>query len=126
MSLENINEAEAEPVIRFVSFYYVTRECFSQAEGGCWFDYYVPVACFAIGHFTNGSPSVSKAQENIAGIQAEAERLGLILEGTEIERVGGGTRKVNPISSVAAEANGRYHFEAVPFEMETKAWPHYE
>jgi hypothetical protein len=37
--------------VRYVSFYKVSRECYSPAEGGCWFDRKTLVATFPLSHF---------------------------------------------------------------------------
>jgi hypothetical protein len=39
--------------IRYLSFYEVSRECYSPAEGGCWYDRHTLVATFPVSHFLN-------------------------------------------------------------------------
>ena len=39
--------------IRYVSFYEVSRECYSPAEGGCWYNRHTLVATFPVSHFLN-------------------------------------------------------------------------
>jgi hypothetical protein len=46
--------------VRYVSFYTVSRECYSPAEGGCWFDRHTLVATLPIVHFRGYDLGVSR------------------------------------------------------------------
>jgi hypothetical protein len=115
--------------IKFVTFYSASLECYSQAEGGCYFTYLKPVACFNLQYFTNGSSHAGNIDKKL--IEETADQLGLLLEGSEIQW---GTnddgspnmRKVRGISSAAPEADGKWFFEEKPFENQTTEWPQYE
>lgn len=106
-------------------------ECYSPAEGGCWYVHLSPVACyprrlFAADAYDDTSPL------DLAKVHAEADRLNLTLEDTEIfhyrdELNVEHFRKVRPISSCAPEANARfYDGENEPFENRTTSRPVYE
>jgi hypothetical protein len=115
--------------IKFVNFYFASLECYSQAEGGCYFVYLKPAASFPLKYFTNGSSNAQHLDKD--KIAEVGESLGLVLEHTEIEC---GTnddgspemRKVRGIRSSAPEANAVYYLEEKPFESETTEWPQYE
>ncbi|NCA22326.1 MAG: hypothetical protein EBS86_14460 [Crocinitomicaceae bacterium] len=115
--------------VKFVTFYSSSLECYSQAEGGCYFVYRKPVACFVLKYFTNGSSHAANIDKKL--IEETADQLGLLLEGSEIQWGSNddgspSMRKVRGIRSAAPEADGEYFLEAEPFENETKEWPQYE
>lgn len=114
--------------IKFVTFYASSLECYSQAEGGCWFVYRKPVACFPLTFFTCGSRHAANLDK--AQVQEMADTLNLTLNGSDIEwgkdEDGNPKYKKANLRSAAPDADGEYFLEAEPFENETKEWPHYE
>ena len=117
--------------MKYLSFYSASMECYSNAEGGCYYVHTSPVACyprrlFAADAYDDTSPL------DLEKVHAEADRLNLTLEGTEIYHYRDELnvvhyRKVRPISSCAPEANARfYDGETEPFENRTTSRPVYE
>ncbi|NDH06546.1 hypothetical protein EBX93_11600, partial [bacterium] len=87
--------ARRNPERLFVNFYHVSREEYSPAEGGCWFDYYQPVLCLPVSRLQEmvyptrwSGPAWSPADDDLTeeartlvNLYAE-EQLGLTLEST--------------------------------------------
>lgn len=117
--------------MKYLSFYSASLECYSNAEGGCYYVHRSPVACyprrlFAVDAYDDTSPL------DVAKVHAEAERLNLTLEGAEVflyrDELGVDVfRKVRGIRSCSPEADGDfYDGEDEPFENRTKSRPVYE
>lgn len=128
--------ARRNPERLFVNFYHVSREEYSPAEGGCWFDYYQPVMSIPVSRLEYmvfptrwSGPAWSPVDDDLTeeartlvNLYAE-DNLGLTLETTML-----GDRKARPIYSACGQgrADARWHLEAEPFESMTRRWPHYE
>ena len=106
----------------FVSFYHSVQEEYSPAEGGCWFIRRTPVACYPAKKFWDYS---AKSLDRKL-LEAEASRLGLTLEGEEVEGRDGSIRKVSPICSCAPEADCEAFLETYPFSHAETIAPRYE
>ena len=106
----------------FVSFYHSEQEEYSPAEGGCWFIRRTPVACYPASKFWSHSLKAL----NPKLLEAEADRLGLTLEGSEVENRDGTCRRVRKISSCSPEADCQAFLETYPFENARTIAPHYE
>ena len=121
----------------FVTFYHVSREEFSPAEGGCWFDYYRPVLCIPLMHiphiiyptrwadtalWSDADDDMTSQAKDLVNLYAE-DVLGLTLETTIIDG-----RKALPIYSACWQnrADARWHIEEEPMQSRTIRWPHYE
>lgn len=122
----------------FLNFYRVSREEYSPAEGGCWFDYYQPLMCIPFNEikslvfptrwdgieiWDSINEDLTSHAKDLINLYAE-ETLGLTLESTMING-----RKARPIYSAAGgwgRADARWHMEDKPFETMTTVWPHYE
>lgn len=100
----------------FWNFYAVEQICFSDAEGGCWYDCYEPVSCFPRSKFR----TVEEAKE------FGRKEFGLTFSGDMIERSDGSLRPANGIHSCRAEVDGDCSLESFPFESMTFETPHYE
>lgn len=72
--------------IRYVSFYTITRECYSPAEGGCWFDRHSLVATFPRGFFGYFYTPESTTETLMALAMSEAGRMGLNYDAIRLER----------------------------------------
>lgn len=69
--------------VRYLSFYNISRECYSPAEGGCWFDRYTLVATFPLSHFTvYGERDYDVV---LAVAHGEASRMGLTFDCIRLE-----------------------------------------
>lgn len=106
----------------FVSFYHSEQEEYSPAEGGCWFIRRTPVACYPASKFW--SHSLKALDPKL--LEAEASRLGLTLEGEEVQNLDGTCRRVRKICSCAPEADCEAFLETYPFENARTIAPHYE
>ena len=122
----------------FINFYRVSREEFSPAEGGCWFDFYQPLMSIPVCRIQDlvfptrwegvdvwdfSSDDLTSHARDLVNLYAE-ETLGLTLECTVVNG-----RKARPIYSAAGgwgQADARWHMEDKPFESMTTVWPHYE
>lgn len=100
----------------FVSFYYSVQEEYSPAEGGCWFIRRTPVACYPARNFLD----TKTGGLDRGKLEAEAERLGLTLDGTEIDG------RPAKIRSCAPEADCEAFLEQYPFEGTCLFAPRYE
>ena len=69
--------------VRYLSFYKVSRECYSPAEGGCWFDRHTLVATFPLSHFTDFSERDYDVVLAVAN--GEAARMGLDFDAIRLE-----------------------------------------
>lgn len=121
---------------RFLNVYRVSREEYSPAEGGCYFDYYQPFISIPYDRIQelifptrwSGVPLWSDVDDDLTCgavglINAWCEEQGLILESTML-----GDRKALPIYSACwqGRANARWYLEDEPYESMTRVWPHYE
>lgn len=69
--------------VRYISFYKVSRECYSPAEGGCWFDRHTLVATFPLSHFCDyGSRDYDVV---LAVANGEAARMELNFDAIRLE-----------------------------------------
>ena len=100
----------------FVSFYHSVQEEYSPAEGGCWFIRRIPVACYPARNFLDRKTGGLDRGK----LEAEAERLGLTLDGTEIDG------RLAKIRSCAPEADCEAFLEQYPFEGTCLFAPKYE
>jgi len=111
-----------EGVNGFVSFYHSEQEEYSPAEGGCWFVRRTPRACYPARQFWNDE---TQALDRTL-LEAEADRLGLTLEGSMVSRSDGTLRPVRKICSSAAEADCEAFLETYPFQSAKTLRPQYE
>jgi hypothetical protein len=69
--------------VRYISFYKISRECYSPAEGGCWFDRHILVATFPLSHFCDyGSRDYDTV---LAVANGEAARMELNFDAIRLE-----------------------------------------
>ena len=111
-----------EGVNGFVSFYHSVQEEYSPAEGGCWFVRRTPRACYPARLFWNYE---TQALDRTL-LEAEADRLGLTLEGSTVSRSDGSLRPVSKICSSSPEADCEAFLETYPFQSAKTLRPHYE
>jgi hypothetical protein len=131
---EQVNARNPERL--FVNFYRVSREEYSPAEGGCWFDYYQPFLCLPVSRLREmvfptrwtgdvwsfADDDLTEEARLLVNLYAE-DNLGLTLESTIVCG-----RTARPIYSACwqGRADARWHLEGEPFESMTRVWPHYE
>jgi len=71
--------------IRYISFYKVSRECYSPAEGGCWYDRHTLVATFPLSHFTGFGFGSRDYDTVLAVANGEAARMELNYDAVRLE-----------------------------------------
>lgn len=72
--------------VRYCSLYRITRECYSPAEGGCWFDRHTLVATFPVAQFWLDIPDALSPRERLTNaVIAYGRDLNLVFDVVRLE-----------------------------------------